>query len=83
MTTYREECGTPVGLRLHQAAEEEPCADCREAELLRRLDVEAAPVKVAHPLLAPVTPGQAAAHRRAAVEAANPRRRSSSPRMEG
>ena len=66
MTTYRESCGTHLGLRLHQEHDEPPCGACTTAETWRRLYAEAVPTRPkprADPLLEPVTEEQAAAHR--------------------
>jgi hypothetical protein len=63
-TTYRQGCGTHMGMLLHQAGGEEPCGECRRGELLRRLEVEACPRRVPPPpALVPVTPEKAAEHR--------------------
>jgi len=63
-TTYRQGCGTHMGLLLHQANGEDPCGECRRGELLRRLDAEACPRRPSRrPWLAAVTPEKAAEHR--------------------
>ncbi|MER6575782.1 hypothetical protein [Nonomuraea sp. NPDC001023] len=59
VTTYRQGCGTHMGLLLHHAADEPPCGECARGELLRRVSVEEWPIRPARPLLAPVTPEQA------------------------
>ncbi|MFI9845135.1 hypothetical protein ACIHFD_49510 [Nonomuraea sp. NPDC051941] len=64
-TTYRNGCGTFLGLKLHQAADEHPCSECLIAEERRLLEAtllrELVPVRPT-PLepLPPITPEQAA-----------------------
>lgn len=43
-TTHRQQCGTVQGLIAHSAAEEPACGECRHAELVRRVSVEAWPI---------------------------------------
>lgn len=74
---YREGCGTHLGLLLHQANGEEPCAECRYHEWARlvlygteagrRLLAEAIPQRpspVPAEPLKPVTPEQARRNRK-------------------
>lgn len=65
-TTYREACGTHLGSRLHQEHDEPPCDTCATAETWRHLYAETFPQRPPprrDPLLEPVTPEQAFAHR--------------------
>lgn len=70
-TTYREGCGTVRGLRLHQAAGERPCSECARGEALRLLELERIPTRPPRDAFGfpPITPAQAAAHRRVLADA--------------
>lgn len=43
VTTYRESCGSHLGMRLHQTAGEPPCGTCATAEAWRRIYPETVP----------------------------------------
>lgn len=58
-TTYRQVCGSHLGLIAHTAADEPLCGECAHAELVRRVEVEAWPVHVRHPALRPISRRQA------------------------
>lgn len=58
-TTYRQACGTHLGLIAHNAADEPLCGECAHAELVRRVSVEAWPVVVRHPARRPISRRQA------------------------
>lgn len=62
-TTYRQGCGTHLGMRLHQANGEQPCGECRHGEQVRRLEAETVPLPPAEPWRIPITSGLAKAHR--------------------
>jgi hypothetical protein len=79
-TVLREGCGTYLGLRLHQAAGEQPCSECLRNEAYRRVEHEGIPFRLPRPdVLAPVTAEQAARNldvlARALREAARERKR--------
>ena len=59
VTTYRQVCGTHLGLIAHNAADEALCGECAHAELVRRVSVEAWPVGVRHPARRPISRRQA------------------------
>lgn len=61
-TTYREGCGTHLGLRLHQAKGEPACARCLRGEDIRRVLREGIPTRPS-PVYTPITPEQAARNR--------------------
>lgn len=69
VTTYRQGCGTHMGLLLHKAAGESPCGECAQGELLRRVEVEQWPVRVRHPAALPISRRQAEANLAALMEA--------------
>ncbi|MEU6709947.1 hypothetical protein ABZ897_00595 [Nonomuraea sp. NPDC046802] len=58
-TTYREGCGTHMGMLLHQAEGEPPCGECLRGELLRRVAAEEWPSRT-RPRLGPISREQAA-----------------------
>ena len=65
-TTYRDDCGSLRGMIAHQAAGEQPCGWCRQAETAARLAAEAVTWRPdAAGLPGPVTGEQAAANRAA------------------
>ena len=65
-TQHREDCGTHLGLRLHETLGEEPCATCLHGEAMRRLVLEYIPRRPPHacvdPLRQPISPEQGAAN---------------------
>ncbi|TMR92406.1 hypothetical protein [Nonomuraea basaltis] len=73
ITTYRDECGTHEGLRLHQDHNERPCGRCVEGEsqrlLMAKLFPEMVPARPAPAPLVPITPEQAAENLRALNDA--------------
>ena len=69
-TPLREGCGTYLGLRLHQAAGEQPCSLCLREEAYRRVEAEGIPFRLPRPdVLAPVTADQARVNRAVLDEA--------------
>lgn len=59
-TTYRQGCGTHLGMLLHKAADESPCGECAWGELLRRVSVEEWPLRPTHPAVLPISKKRAA-----------------------
>lgn len=62
-TTYRQGCGTHMGLLLHHAAGEPACGECLEGDMLRRLVAEEVPRRPTHPALLPISDRQAERNR--------------------
>ncbi len=60
-TPLREGCGTYLGLRLHQAAGEQPCSLCLREEAYRRVEAEGIPFRLPRPVPAARGPEVAAA----------------------
>lgn len=58
-TTFRQGCGTHLGLLLHKAAGEPACGECLEGDMLRRLFAEEVPRRPTHPANLPVSRKQA------------------------
>jgi hypothetical protein len=63
MTTFRESCGSPLGMRLHQEAGEEFCGECQSGEAWRLLARELIPTRpTPPPSKTVITKQQAEAH---------------------
>lgn len=58
-TTYRQGCGTHMGMLLHQSQDEPPCGECLRGELLRRVSAEEWPSQ-SRRRLGPISKEQAA-----------------------
>lgn len=68
-TTYRQVCGTHLGLVAHQAADESPCGTCRQGEFERRVSVEAWPIALWPAPVPPISREQAEHNLAALMEA--------------
>lgn len=68
-TKYRAECGTHLGMVMHELNGEPACGECRHGEALRRLNAELLSPTPEAVWRAEVSPRQAAEHRAQLAEA--------------
>jgi hypothetical protein len=68
-TRYRDECGTHLGMVMHELNGESACGQCRHGEAMRRLQAELLSPTPEAGWRAPVSPRQAAEHRKQLADA--------------